>query len=200
MDSFPHIHCIFYAEFDIIQGPRVVYQVPEGFVYAPPRNSTLSTLPIVPDTFGVESPFMLPGTPQQGMSGNSSSRDIQFDALSEYILPKQELHGRLVAISTQDFKIVGLPVSIEDPKYERNTLLFNVCFVFDREAATGCYDQVVRKIARELKALELECDLIHNPATKPEVLNIIEQLMHDLNTYFECQIPISSLRSQSSHH
>lgn len=78
-----------------------------------------------------------------------------------------------------------------DQKYERNALLFNLCFVFEKDAATAAYEQVVRKMARVLKSLEVESEFLYNQETKRGVLNIMEQLLEDLNSYAECQIPIS---------
>ena len=50
---------------------------------------------------------------------------------------------------------MGYPVSIKDDKYERNALLFNMCFVFEKEAETESYEQIVRKMARVLRSLEV---------------------------------------------
>ncbi|KAJ3052220.1 Nitrogen permease regulator 2 [Rhizophlyctis rosea] len=85
---------------------------------------------------------------------------------------------------------MGYPVSIKDDKYERNALLFNMCFVFEKEAETESYEQIVRKMARVLRSLEVESELLNRPTSKATVLNIMEQLLEDLNSYSECQIPI----------
>lgn len=53
-------------------------------------------------------------------------------------------------------KVVGCPVSIENAKYSRNALLFNVCFVFGENADTVCYEGVVRKLAGYLTTLEVK--------------------------------------------
>ena len=50
---------------------------------------------------------------------------------------------------------MGYPVSIQEEKYERNVLLFNLCFVFEKGADTESYEQVVMKVARVLKSLEV---------------------------------------------
>ncbi|KAI8928411.1 nitrogen permease regulator 2-domain-containing protein [Entophlyctis helioformis] len=116
---------------------------------------------------------------------------LDFDAISEYIIPKSHLCNRLVTLSTTHYKVVGHPVLLENTKYERNALLFNLCFVFERGAITACYEQVVCKMARVLKSLEVESEFLHNATTKASILNIIEQLLEDLNSYNECQIPIN---------
>ncbi len=94
---------------------------------------------------------------------------LDFDSISDYIIPKPELCGRLVTIFLNaKFKVVGFPVLLEGPKYERNNLLFNLCFIFERGSPTGAYDQVIRKIARELTNLEVCCaDSVINATDYP---------------------------------
>ncbi|KAG0168466.1 Nitrogen permease regulator 2 [Apophysomyces sp. BC1015] len=164
--GFPRIHSIFYAVFDIIKGTVVKHQVPEGSV-----------------TFQDAS--------------NSSKPLIDFEAISEYIIPKKQLYKRLVTICTNNYKVMGCPVVLHDhEKYQhlRNEFRFNVCFVFERDAETSSYEAVVRKLARVLEGLELECDFLSQDASleSRSVQNVIEQLFEDLNSYCECQIPINS--------
>ncbi|KAK9722606.1 Nitrogen permease regulator 2 [Basidiobolus ranarum] len=154
--GFPRLLSIFYSEFHPVQGPKVLFEVPEGSI---------------------------------------TSKEIQlidFDAISEFIIPKAALCGRKVSITTSSSKVVGYPVSIEDRKYERNALMFNLCFVFDREANTCGYEPVVKKMAGVLRALEVESEFLHDPTAKQNLQGIIEQLLEDLNNYCECQIPINA--------
>ncbi|KAI9091758.1 nitrogen permease regulator 2 [Phlyctochytrium arcticum] len=161
--GFPPLLAIFYSEFHPTQGPKVTFEVPEGFY---------NTIHRPTDT-------------------NIHDSYLDFDAISEYIIPKPELCNRLVTISTPLYKVMGYPVSIQDAKYERNALLFNLCFVFEQGRETGSYEQVVRKMARVLRSLEVESEFLYNPSTKSALLNIMEQLLEDLNSYSECQIPIN---------
>lgn len=91
------------------------------------------------------------------ISTEMSTSIIDFDSISEYIIPKQQLCGHLVSICTESYKIMGFPVYIEDDKYERNAFMFNLSFVFDRDADTSSYEPVVRKVARVLTSLEVSC-------------------------------------------
>lgn len=47
-------------------------------------------------------------------------------------------------------KIIGYPVRIENPRYERNAYMFNLCFVCDTWARTVQYEPVVKKLAEHL--------------------------------------------------
>ncbi|OTF78630.1 hypothetical protein BLA29_010688, partial [Euroglyphus maynei] len=51
-----------------------------------------------------------------------------FESLSVYLIPKPELYGKLITITAFGMKILGYPVSITDAKYQRNQLIFNLCF------------------------------------------------------------------------
>ena len=52
-------------------------------------------------------------------------------------------------------KIVGCPAYIEDPRYARNALVFNLCLVFDSAADTLKHEIVVKKLAGYLTNLEV---------------------------------------------
>lgn len=79
-------HAIFYAEFDNIAGPQILYQAPNEYL----------------------------------------SNEV-FDSISDYIIIDKPLCGKIVTlVLPPDQTIVGYPVCIEDDKYHRNALLFNI--------------------------------------------------------------------------
>ncbi|KAI9143080.1 hypothetical protein BKA69DRAFT_1064251 [Paraphysoderma sedebokerense] len=51
---------------------------------------------------------------------------------------------------------------IENAKYDRNVMLFNLAFVFERGVSTRGMEQAVRKLARVLKNLEVRFALTLN--------------------------------------
>ncbi|KAI8066391.1 nitrogen permease regulator 2-domain-containing protein, partial [Gongronella butleri] len=125
---------------------------------------------------------------------------FDFDAISEYIIPKDQLYTRLVTVNTGNYKVMGCPVILLDhEKYRnvRNELRFNLCFVFDQHAETSSYEAVVRKLSRVLQGLEVECDFLSSEASKSDksVQTVMEQLYEDLNSYCECQIPINAFNT-----
>ncbi|KAI8841351.1 nitrogen permease regulator 2 [Chytridium lagenaria] len=196
--EFPPLLALFYSEFHHIQGPKVVYEIPEGFVKA---NTLLAVSPgralSTPNLAASLTLSPHPGSSTHASGGGGAppadapENQLDFDAISEYIIPKPVLCNRLVTISTKQYKVMGYPVSIESQKYERNALIYNLCFVFEKDADATSYEQIVRKMARVLRSLEVESEFLHNSVTKSNILNIMEQLIQDLNTYFECQIPIN---------
>ena len=80
---------------------------------------------------------------------------IDFSSIIEYIIPKADLCGHLVSICTGPYIVMGVPVMLRDKKYKRQMLVFNLSFVFDRNADTSSYEPVARKIARVLASLEV---------------------------------------------
>ena len=54
-----------------------------------------------------------------------------------------------------DHKFIGCPISIENAKYSRNALVFNVCFVLGPNVDTVRYEGVVKKLAGYMTSLEV---------------------------------------------
>lgn len=168
------LKCIFYSEFDNIAGPRIFYQHPNGY------------LRLFCNCF------------IDGLHWNSFIPNDVFDGVSEYIIPKSSLCGRLISLYVHIYlltsnninytlviiyglilddlsiiipkftsqincwfrvafgnKILGYPVLIDDVKYHRNALLFNVCLVFDPDTDTQSYEPIVRKLSYLFRNLEV---------------------------------------------
>jgi hypothetical protein len=190
-ESFlPRIQSIFYAVFDPVKGPQIVFQVPEdaittshhfpypaSAVLSPTMNPVTSrspsgspftsppALPLLPEN-GTPSPAYLPPPQPQPLpptASRSSSQSraapnvgiLDFDSISEYVIPKDELCGRLLHCNTPRHRILGLPVALRGEVYNRLWFRYNLCFVFDREADLSCYEPIVRKCGRVLMACEV---------------------------------------------
>ncbi|KAI9478371.1 MAG: nitrogen permease regulator 2 [Benjaminiella poitrasii] len=178
--GFPRIHSIFYAVFDIIKGTIVKHQVPEGSITPQTHNMT-SSLTIDP-------------------AQQNNKTLIDFEAISEYIIPKKQLYKRLVTVCTNGYKVMGCPIVLHDHeryRHFRNEFRFNLCFVFEQDAETSSYEAVVRKLSRVLEGLELECNFLSKDVSPDSqtIQNVIEQLFEDLNSYCECQIPINTFNT-----
>ena len=182
-DSFlPRIQSVFYAVFDVKQGSKIVYQVPEGLIAVPPAslpsavngNSSLPSTPSsdTPPTLvsgngltsrnsstSLASPTDYYRLGGRHSSSNSSQHTIfNFNDISMYVIPPPPLCGRLVSCSTRRHRIIGFPVELKG-RYERNYFRYNLCFVFEREANLSCYEPIVRKVSRVLKACEVCCTM-----------------------------------------
>ncbi|KPV76076.1 uncharacterized protein RHOBADRAFT_53069 [Rhodotorula graminis WP1] len=201
----PKLVACFYAVFDPTLGPRVVHQIPEGSV-----ATALSTFPSRPDTpKDTDSPSTLspaPGTPVREPDSPATAQPVpranpvlfDFASILDFVIPKPELCGHLITKATRTSKILGFPVRIVDEEkyhgskavYNRNAFIFNVCFVFERDAELSVYEPVARKTGRTLSALEEQFSLLSNPPPSFSMSNLLEQLYLDLNAYFETSIPL----------
>ncbi|KAJ7172358.1 nitrogen permease regulator 2-domain-containing protein [Mycena filopes] len=219
-DSFlPRILSVFYAVFDVRQGPKIVYQVPEGLIAVPPPN--VLNIPATSTPSTPLSEHFTPAQPPSVASRTSSSSLVSpadarptsrsvyspqkraasstrilfnFDDISKYVIPQSQLCGRLVTCSTKRHRIIGFPVELKG-KYQRNYLRYNLCFVFERGADLSCYEPIVRKVSRVLTACEEESEFLSSPNTSPAIHAILEQLYEDLNSYSETSIPIDRFNS-----
>ncbi|KDQ17467.1 hypothetical protein BOTBODRAFT_105417, partial [Botryobasidium botryosum FD-172 SS1] len=218
-ESFlPRLLAVFYATFDEVQGPVIVYQVPEGSIDGPSPaplplefSCSSSSLPLSPaDYFSRDSS---PSTssanisfhnqrppspaPTAGTSVMPSKRQplVDFNSILEYVIPKPQISGRLVHCNTPRHRILGFPVVLRDARYTRHTLRFNLCFVFDRWADVSCYEPIVRKCARVLTECEKESSFLTSPSGSQKLYQIIEQLYEDLNSYSETSIYIDGFNS-----
>ncbi|KAH8106847.1 NPR2-domain-containing protein [Cristinia sonorae] len=215
----PRIESVFYAEFDLLLGPKIVYQVPEGLISGSgtnvpsstslPGSALLSPSPgLTPDSelatsrassTAVHSSPMLQRVDLRSLHtmrrSESSNRWLfNFDDVSKYVIPPSQLCGRLVKCATGKYKIIGFPVELRG-KYERNYFRYNLCFVFARTADLSCYEPVVRKVSRVLASCEGESAFLSRPPDPQAMYSILEQLYEDLNSYSETSIPIDKFNS-----
>lgn len=89
-------------------------------------------------------------------------------------------------------KILGYPVSIKDSKkYQRNQLIFNLCFVFSDTSRTTQYEPIIQKLARYLIDLEGEMGFISNNDGQSNLLtNSLNNIKKQLNNEGLCILSI----------
>jgi hypothetical protein len=145
----PRIVAVFYSIFHPTEGAKVVYQVPEGIIATSTQHQGASSS--VFDSDEKDPPA----------TTTHQTPIFDFKSVSEFIIPKAPLCGRLISYSVaspngQTYKILSLPIILLDQaKYPRKSFIFNVAFVFDGRADTRAYEPIVRKCARELRDLEV---------------------------------------------
>jgi hypothetical protein len=95
---------------------------------------------------------------------------LDFAPISEYVITKKSLHGKLVTMltssklegETEEYRIMGFPAIITDEgggRYKRNEYMWNLCFVFHASSSLEAFEPVVRKVGRILKAAEVSASL-----------------------------------------
>jgi hypothetical protein len=95
---------------------------------------------------------------------------LDFAPISEYVIPKKSLHGKLVTMLSSsrlegeegdEYRIMGFPAIITDEgggRYKRNEYMWNLCFVFHASSSLEAFEPVVRKVGRILKAAEVSLE------------------------------------------
>lgn len=115
-----------------------------------------------------------------------------FDSYVCYIIPKEELQRKLITVNARKGKIIGYPIHIENTKYPRNRLIFNLCFVCDPSKRTMQYEPIVRKLANYLVKLELEDEFLFKEHTKAQLPSIMDKIRDELNRTGKCSISINA--------
>jgi nitrogen permease regulator 2-like protein len=88
--------------------------------------------------------------------GSDNQPLVNISDISAYIIPPYELCDRQLSITSNGYRVLGFPVSLEDPQYERNRFTFNVCFVLDTDEDYRPWTTLVKKIAAFFAELETE--------------------------------------------
>ncbi|KAI0672997.1 nitrogen permease regulator 2-domain-containing protein [Trametes maxima] len=217
----PRLESVFYAVFDVEQGPKIVSQVPEGLIstssssghasgtssatlFPTPSSSTTSLvdadLPSRHSSMSVLSSSAAQLHESRGRASPqkqtpSTHNFFNFDDIHKYVIPPKALCGRLVTCATKGHRILGFPVRLDEEYYPRNYFLYNVCFVFERTADLSCYEPVARKVSRVLTTCEKESRFLSSPRSAAAIHAVLEQLYEDLNSYSETSIPIDRFNS-----
>ncbi|WVQ85332.1 hypothetical protein IAT38_007497 [Cryptococcus sp. DSM 104549] len=200
----PQVVGLFYATFDPTLGPIVLHQVPENLVShststedSRSRSHSRSRSRSRPSRFASPSPSPSP-TAQRTL--------LNFAPISEYVIPKKALHGRLVTLLTNGFddedaveyRVMGFPnvMQGEGGRYMRNEYMWNLCFVFHASSSLEAFEPIVRKCARILRSAERDSSYLSNPAPKHLPLPaVMEQLFEDLNSYSETSISLDGFNT-----
>ncbi|TKA41518.1 hypothetical protein B0A54_06405 [Friedmanniomyces endolithicus] len=173
------LKAVFYARFHPERGPAIVHQYPNGSIIA-------------------------------ALADQDDSRQtlVSWSDVSAYIIPPYEVCNRPFSICADGHRVLGFPISLEDPKYERNRFTFNVCFVLDEELDTRPWLGIVNKTATFVQALEEEDGLLQTEEDLPGlrwageegypaestgvVYKLLKSIVEDLNAYEETCIRLNS--------
>lgn len=136
---------------------------------------------------------------------NSSFRSTKpclfdFDVLQEYIIPRKAFFNRYIAVNDPDSKytVLGFPVAIANPKYQRNEFIFNFGLVVERDVDQIPYERVVRRLAVTFAEMEKQNEYLSRDAGQGDeceagrrpIESLLEIIKEDLNNYGECMIPV----------
>jgi len=107
-----------------------------------------------------------------------------FDSLSRFIIPKNEIQAQTVTVNCLGYKISGYPTYVYDKKYRRNYLLFNLCVVCQTWSRTVQFEPFVRKLSQFFLNLEKESLLLSQGVedTQEDKVDQIEAMLEQVYT------------------
>ncbi|OJJ47781.1 hypothetical protein ASPZODRAFT_1776819 [Penicilliopsis zonata CBS 506.65] len=123
---------------------------------------------------------------------------LTFSDISFFVIPRQELCGNLIQVCSNGYRILGYPICMSSPRYDRNEFIFNFCIVLAEEEDFSTYRSVVQKLADLMHGLEEQNGFLSRDFSKSgegKVYSLCEMMMEDLNNYCECMIPIDELNT-----
>ena len=131
----------------------------------------------------------------------------EFDAISDYLIPKPSLCDQLILIREAARVVLCWPVCLEDERYDRNAFLFSLGFIVRPESSDNThsnstsqraaaapmdvchrYGPVLRKACGHLAALERESELLSNVSRKGELAHLLPQLLYGLREHGRCAV------------
>lgn len=148
---------------------------------------------------------------------------FDFDVLQEYIIPRKGFFNRYIAVHApspsssssheKKYSVLGFPVAIANPKYQRNEFIFNFGLVVERCDDHGGvgggdgiiggggddeqipYERVVRRLAVTFAEMEKQDEYLSRDGAEREagrrpIASLLEIIKEDLNNYGECMIPV----------
>ncbi|KAL9103601.1 MAG: hypothetical protein Q9163_001365 [Psora crenata] len=165
------IKAIFFATFDVSEGPKIHHQLPPDSVHPSASSASIPLFAFQPLT-----QYIIPAPAL-------SNRPLQF------LTPERPHH-----------RILSHPVTIDGEHYPRNAFTFNFCLVLEEDTGFHSYLPVVKKLATLFRDLEeqerfLSTELAKHGPNEGRIHAICEILLEDLNNYSECMIPISDTTS-----
>ncbi|KAI9744600.1 MAG: Nitrogen permease regulator 2 [Claussenomyces sp. TS43310] len=122
---------------------------------------------------------------------------IDFEAMTEYIIPRQAFCNRYITVKdpSGDYVILGFPVCIKDHKYHRNELMFNFGIIVPSDYDINPYEAVVRRMAMTFTEMEIQDQYLSMEGLseghgRRSIGGLLEIIREDLNNYNECMIPV----------
>lgn len=127
------IKAIFYARFDLAEGPTIRHAFPRHCISLPFGFRPAQTNDAghnVKENRNVES-FQNTRNETEKIQNMDKSL-FDFSLISDYVIPRQEFCGQMLSLSVKNYKIIGYPICIvSEERYERNEFNYNFCVVIE---------------------------------------------------------------------
>jgi hypothetical protein len=114
----------------------------------------------------------------------------RFEDLSDYVIVGKHLCKKIIIVKNNEIQYMNYSMAIDNPKYERNALLFSVGFVLPVDVDTEPFESILRKLAAVLLALENEREFLFIDSSKAQIHGVLQRLYTDVSTKGETFIPL----------
>lgn len=114
----------------------------------------------------------------------------RFEDLSDYVIVGKHLCKKIIVVKNNEIQYMNYSMAIDNPKYERNALLFSVGFILAVDVDTEPFEPILRKLAAVLLALENEREFLFIDTSKAQIHGVLQRLYTDISTNGETFIPL----------
>ena len=80
---------------------------------------------------------------------------VSFQQLSDYVIVGKHLCKKIIVVKNDDIQYMNYSVAIDNPKYDRNSLLFSLGFILAEGIETEPFEPILRKLSLAFLALEV---------------------------------------------
>jgi len=157
---------IFFSEFDIKDGVKVVFEIPDAEL----KEQMCEPYIIAPKS-----------DPRSTAKQRGSAQLYE-----RIIIINFEAKGKLM-------KLVNFPIWIADDFYERGCYLFSIGLALTR-GNTQIYEAFLRKLASKFKALELQTRMVSDRTRRLELKRKLTEIFHQIRYRELCNIDIAGFR------
>ncbi|CAK8689336.1 unnamed protein product [Clavelina lepadiformis] len=112
-------------------------------------------------------------------------------AVQDYLIPKSGLKQKLITVNAIGKKVIGCPVFIDDPHYQRNGYIFNFGLVLANIHKSSPCIPLIKKLSSYMTELERESYFVSNETTKSLIPEILKKMLTELNEKGSCSIPVN---------
>lgn len=165
-ESSSQLQHIFFSEFDIKDGVKVVFEIPDAKL----KNQMCEPYIIVPKS-----------DPKATTKHRGSAQLYE-----RIIIINFTANGKLL-------KLVNFPIEIADDFYERGCYLFSIGLALTT-GNTQVFEAFLRKLASKFKALELQTRMVSDRNRRSELRKKLTEIFHQIRYRKLCNIDIAGFR------
>ena len=105
----------------------------------------------------------------------------QFKDIGYHFLPDRGICWRLISLSVGDYRIVGVPVHIDDPKYARRAFVFCFCLITDK-TGVEIAKLAAQHLAHAFHELEVQSSFLSTDANRDSLKSFLVKIRERLNS------------------